>query len=171
MFFLIQFILLLLLFATQITLLEHFAFAGVTPDLALIFVVFCALHFQEYRGVGMGVVVGVIQDCLSGGLLGVNTLSKGLIAFIFSALKDKIMVEGIVPIFFFIIASSLLDGLIYYLVMVTLLKGDIPASFLFSSLPVFAAYNALVGPLVFYGLDLNRRWVLRRFPNQFIRQI
>lgn len=170
MFFLIQFILLVVLFSTQITLLEKFAFAGITPDLALIYVIFCAIHFQDNRGIGMGFVVGLMQDVLSGGLLGVNTLSKSLIAFIFSSLKDKIMMEGVVPIFFFMIAASILDGFIYYLVMITLLKGELPASFLFSSLPVYAIYNAMVGPLIFYGLDINRKWIIRRFPNPFLRQ-
>ncbi|GJL77721.1 MAG: rod shape-determining protein MreD [Nitrospinaceae bacterium] len=168
--FLIQFIILLVLFSAQTTILENISIAGVTPDLILIFVVFCGINMHGGRGVGMGFAVGFIQDCLSGGLLGVNTLSKSLIAFIFSALKDKILVEGLLSIFLFIIFASMLDGMIFYLVMVTLFKGEISGSFLFSSVPVYAIYNGCVGPILFYILDLNRRWIHRRFSNPYLRQ-
>jgi len=170
MFFLIQFLILVVLFSVQTTLLENFSIAGVTPDLALIFVVFCGIHFKGSRGVGMGFIVGLIQDGLSGGLLGVNTLSKSLISFFFSTLKDKLMVEGLFPIFLFIITASLLDGIIFYVVLVTLLKGAVPGSFLFSSLPIYAIYNGCVGPMLFYFLDLNRKWILHKFPNPYLRQ-
>jgi rod shape-determining protein MreD len=171
MFFLIQFFILVVLFSTQTAFLEHFSIADVTPDLALIFVVFCGIHFKGSRGIGMGFAVGLIQDCLSGGLLGVNTLSKSLISFFFSTLKEKLMVEGLFPIFLFIIAASLLDGIIFYLVLVTLFKGDVPGSFLFSSLPIYAIYNGCVGPILFYFLDINKKWVQRKFPNPYLRQI
>jgi rod shape-determining protein MreD len=170
MFVLIQVLILVVLFSAQTTFLGKFSIAGVTPDLAMIFVVFCAIHFKGIRGIGMGFAVGFIQDCLSGGLLGVNTLSKSLISFFFSTLKDKLMVEGLFPIFLFIITASLLDGVIYYLVLVTLFKGQVPGSFLFSSLPIYAIYNGCVGPILFYFLESNRKWVLRKFSNPYVRQ-
>ncbi len=169
MFFLTQSILILFLFCTQTTLLAPFAVAGITPDLALIFVVYCGFHFQGNGGVAMGFAVGLLQDCLSGGILGVNTLSKSLIGTFFSTLKDKILVEGFVPIFFFLIVASLVDGFIFYLLLVTLLKGSLPGRFLFAELPVYALYNACVGPLCFYFFDIVRKWTVRRFPNAFVR--
>jgi rod shape-determining protein MreD len=170
MVFINQFIILLILFSTQTTFLENFSIAGVTPDLILIFVVYCGINLRGSRGIGIGFAVGLIQDCLSGRLLGVNTLSKSLIALFFSALKDKIMVEGVLAIFLFTITASLLDGIIYYLVLITLFKGEVPGSFLFSSLPVYALYNGCVGPVLFYFLDANRKWVLRKLPNSYLRQ-
>jgi rod shape-determining protein MreD len=170
MFFLIQFFILVVLFSTQTTFLGNFSIVGITPDLALIFVVYCSIHFKGSRGIGMGFTVGLIQDCLSGGLLGVNTLSKSLISFYFSTLKDKIIVEGVFPIFLFIITASLLDGAIFYFVLITLFKGEVPGSFLFSSLPIYAIYNGCVGPVLFYFLDLNRKWVADKFSNPYLRQ-
>ena len=80
------------LFSIQTTFLEIFSFGGVTPDLILIVVVYCGINFTKNSGVGLSALVGFIQDCLSGGILGVNTLSKGLVGIFFSALKDKIIV-------------------------------------------------------------------------------
>lgn len=170
MFVLTQFLILVVLFSAQTTFLEKFSIVGITPDLVLIFVVYCGIHFKGIRGIGMGFTVGLVQDCLSGGLLGVNTLSKSLISFFFSTLKDKIMVEGLLPIFLFIITASLLDGVIFYLVLVTLFKGEVSGGFLFSSLPIYAIYNGCVGPVLFYFLDLNRKWIANKFSNPYLRQ-
>ena len=171
MYFLIQIIIILALFAVQTTFLENFSFAGVTPDLALIYVVYCGIHFQGGRGIATGFAVGLVQDCLSGRLLGVNTLSKSVVALFFSALKDKILVEGLLSIFLFIITASMLDGFIFYLLLVVLFKGEMSGSFLFSSLPVYAIYNGCVGPVLFYFLNVNRKWLLRKFENPHFRQI
>ena len=170
MFVLTQFLILVVLFSAQTTFLEKFSIVGITPDLALIFVVYCGIHFKGIRGIGMGFTVGLVQDCLSGGLLGVNTLSKSLISFFFSTLKDKIMVEGMFPIVLFTIAASLLDGIIFYFVLTTLFKGEVPGSFLFSSLPIYAIYNGCVGPVLFYFLELNRKWVVNKFSNPYLRK-
>lgn len=171
MFILVHCILVLFLFSVQTTWLRHLSLAGVTPDLALIFVVYCGIHFKGARGIWMGFTVGLVQDCLSGGLLGVNTLSKSLVAFFFAMLKDKIIVEGLVPISFFLVGASLFDGAIFYVVLVSLLKGQVSAGFLFPSLFIYGLYNGLAGLFLFYVLDLNRKWILRKFPNQFIRPL
>ncbi len=46
------------LFLVQTTFLEIFALGGVTPDLALIFAVYCGVHFQRNGGIGAGVIIG-----------------------------------------------------------------------------------------------------------------
>jgi len=168
MFFLIQSLVLLLLFSIQTTWLDALSVAGVRPDLALIFVVYCGFQFRGNHGVGMGAAVGLIQDCLSGGLLGVNTLSKSLVALFFSTLKDKILVEGFLPTAFFIFSASLFDGLVYHLVLVTLFKGDFPGGWVVSSVFAYALYNACIGPILFYGLDLLKKWMVPRHPTLYL---
>ena len=113
------------LFSVQTTILEIFSLGGVTPDLALIFVVYCGVHFQRNGGIGAGVIIGFVQDCLSGGLLGINTLSKGLVGLFFSVLKDKIVVEGFIPISFFIFTVSLLDGMTYFIISSSLTAAQV----------------------------------------------
>ena len=168
MFLLIQSSVLLLLFILQTAFLEPFSLAGVCPDLALIFVIYCGFNFRGNYGVGMGFFVGLIQDCLSGGLLGVNTLSKSMVAFSFSMLKDKILVDGAIPICFFIFSASLVDGMIYYLILVTLLKGSASGTFMFSSVFVYALYNAVLGPVMFFMLDKIKGWIQPKFPHLYM---
>ena len=171
MFLLIQSILLILLFSIQSSVLDGFSIAEVMPDLALIYVVYCGIFFQGSRGAVMGIVVGFIQDCLSGGLLGINTLSKSLMGYFFSALKDKLFVEGFLPICFFVAASSIFDGLIFYVVFISLLKGELPSQFLYTQLPIFALYNAFLAPLIFFLLNKKRKWILEKIPFNSLRPL
>ena len=147
------------LFSAQTTWLELFSFDGVTPDLILVWVVYCGVRCSRAGGIGAGITLGLIQDSLSGGLLGVNTLSKGLIAYFFSTLKDKFFVEGVVPIGIFLVFSSVFDGLVFYFSMGTILKGEVATSFLYQKLPVCSIYNALIGPFMFVVLDRIDSWV------------
>lgn len=161
LFFSIVFI---LLFSIQTSLLSHFSVGGVTLDLALILTVFCGVLLKGNRGIWVGFSLGLIQDCLSGSLLGVNTLSKSIIGYTFSRLKDKLMVEGFIPISVILLAASFFDGLVYYLALITLLEAQIPFSFLFNTLPVYAMVNALVGPILFFFLNWSAKQILRKFP-------
>jgi rod shape-determining protein MreD len=159
------------LLSVQTTLLDIFSLGGVTPDLALIFVVYCGVHFQRNGGVGAGVIIGFVQDCLSGGLLGINTLSKGLAGLFFSVLKDKIVVEGFVPISFFIFTVSLLDGMAYFIILSSLTTAQVKEGVLLFHMFVFGIYNSAAGLLLFYLLDKGRQWINHKIPNQVLRPL
>jgi rod shape-determining protein MreD len=159
MYYLAQALLLVFLFSAQTTWLELFSFGGITPDLVLIWVVYCGVRHFRTGGIGAGVVMGLVQDSLSGGLLGVNTLSKGLIGYFFSTLKDKFYVEGLIPIGIFLIFSSIFDGFVFYFSMGTILKGEVASSFLYQSLPIYCVYNALLAPFMFMALDKIDGWL------------
>jgi len=154
----------ILLFSLQTSLMSYFSVGGVTLDLALILAVYCGVLLKGDRGIWVGFAIGLVQDCLSGSLLGVNTLSKSVIGFTFSTLKDKLMVVGFVPISVILLAASFFDGLVYYLTMTALLKAPIPFSFLFKPLLIYAMYNALVGPILFFFMNWGKQWALRKFP-------
>ena len=164
-------LLLVLLFSIQSTFLELFSLGGVVPDLALIFVVYCGIHFQKNGGIKMGVLVGLIQDSLSGRLLGVNTLSKGLIGLFFSALKDKILVDGILPISYFLFVASLIDTIIYFTTTISLMGAQTQIDSLLYYVTFFGVYNAVAGLFLFHVFDRLRRWLHRKFPNQVFQSI
>jgi rod shape-determining protein MreD len=153
MYYFSQALIAIFLFSAQTTWLQLFSFGGVTPDLILVWVVYCGVRYSRSGGIGAGIILGLVQDSLSGALLGVNTLSKGLSAYFFSTLKSKFYVEGVIPIGIFLILSSIFDGLVFYFSMGTILKGEIASSFMYQSLPMYSIYNALIGPFMFVILD------------------
>jgi len=94
-----------------------------------------------------------------------------LAGLFFYSLKGKIIVEGAVPISFFIFVASLVDGMIYFLAMTSLLGGQVKGGFFFSSLILFGIYNAVVAPFLFYLFDKGRQWVHLKFPSQALKTI
>jgi len=63
------------------TLAPVLRIGDVTPDLPLIVVVLLALHRGSEVGCLAGLVTGLLQDAASGGLLGVQALTKALVGF------------------------------------------------------------------------------------------
>jgi rod shape-determining protein MreD len=154
-------LLLLLLISIQTTLLSLFAISGIVPDLVLIFAVFCGIKLKDNRGAYAGLISGFIQDCFSGGALGFNTLSKSLIGYVFSRLKDKIMVEGNVPICFFLFLSSVFDSTLFFCIQFLLFRNEWGEA-LVPAILVFSLYNAVIGPFSFWAFDEGKRWFLQK---------
>ena len=61
MYYLAQILIVLILFSIQTTWLGMFSIGGVVPDLALIWVVYCAVHFSRTMGIGSGVILSLIH--------------------------------------------------------------------------------------------------------------
>jgi rod shape-determining protein MreD len=171
MYYFAQILIVIILFTIQTTWLGMFSIGGVVPDLALIWVVYCGVHCSRTMGIGSGIVTGIIQDSLSGGLLGVNTLSKSFIGLFFAALKDKFYVEGVIPVAFFLIASSLFDGLVFYFSMNTVLKGEVASSFLYQSLPAYSIYNGIVGPIIFLLFNQLNKWLKSKMSDPYMNTV
>ena len=159
------------LFSTQTTFLRVIFPGNVVPDLILIVAVYSGIHLKKSRGIWLAALIGFFQDCLSGGLLGVNFLSKGLVGLFFCAIKDKIIVQGIIPISFFMFVTSLVDGMIYFVSMTSLLGGQIKGNLLFSSIILFGVCNAVIAPFLFYMFDKARQYLHRKFPTQVFESI
>jgi rod shape-determining protein MreD len=166
-----QILIVIILFSIQTTWLGMFSIGGVIPDLALIWVVYCGIHCTRTIGIGSGIVIGILQDSLSGGLLGLNTFSKSFIGFFFATLKGKFFVEGVVPVAFFLVASSLFDGLVFYFFMSTVLHGEVSSSFLYQSLPAYIIYNGIVGPILFLLFNQFNNWLKSKMSDPYINQV
>ncbi len=162
---------LVFLLSIQTTFLRVIFPGNVVPDLILIVAVYSGIHLKKNRGIWLAALIGFLQDCLSGGLLGVNFLSKGLVGLFFCSIKDKIIVQGIIPIGFFMFATSLVDGMIYFVSMTSLMGGHFKSNFLFSSIILFGVCNAVIAPFLFYILDKIRQLLRRKFPSQVFESI
>ena len=67
--------------------------ADVAPDIPLIVVVMLALRRGPEFGCGAGFVAGLLQDAATGGLLGVQALTKSVIGFGVGALGGRLRVS------------------------------------------------------------------------------
>jgi len=67
--------------------------ADVAPDIPLIVVVMLALRRGPEFGCGAGFLAGLLQDAATGGLLGVQALTKSIIGFGVGALAGRLRVS------------------------------------------------------------------------------
>ena len=74
----------------QVAYFSFYPLGGVTPDLLLIVVIILALFNGPRHGAYWGFLAGLLQDLFSGGLFGVNIVSKLLLGYTFGFLKQKL---------------------------------------------------------------------------------
>ena len=75
------------------TLGQVLRIADVAPDIPLIVVVLLALRRGPEFGCGAGFIAGLLQDAASGGLLGVQALTKAVIGFAIGAVGARLRVS------------------------------------------------------------------------------
>ncbi len=76
----------------QTTVAEYFLeTVGAKPDLLLVLAFVLGLMRGKRGGATLGCLLGFLQDIMSGGLLGINALSKGLIGFGAGAFRRDLM--------------------------------------------------------------------------------
>jgi rod shape-determining protein MreD len=75
----------------QSTISEYFnVWLGARPDVMALVVVYLGLQRSQETGLIGGFILGLFQDVLSGGLLGANALSKGLIGHATGSLRRNV---------------------------------------------------------------------------------
>ena len=85
--------------------------ADVAPDIPLIVVVMLALRRGPEFGCGAGFLAGLLQDAATGGLLGVQALTKSLIGFGVGALAGRLRVSQPLVQVPGLVVLSLIEGM------------------------------------------------------------
>jgi rod shape-determining protein MreD len=75
-------IVLFIILIAQVTLVDIVSFKGYRPDLILLFLLFRLPKKGTYRPILIGFGVGLLQDLVGGGFLGVNALAKSVLGFL-----------------------------------------------------------------------------------------
>lgn len=149
------FIILLLAFTIQVTILEYIKLAGARPDIMVLFVVFFGLFFGAGTGFEAGLISGLLKDIYSLDIFGVNTVILALTGLIVGALSPKFFKESIFTqftiVFVFMLVSmlahfavsSLIRKITYISMPEYLFRLIIPSS-LYTALLSFAVFPILI---------------------------
>ncbi len=98
----------------QCTVVPMVGIGGVVPDVPIVLVVLLALRYGAEAGCVTGFALGLAQDALAGGPLGLHALSRALIGFAMGDLPRWILVaRPLVPVVL-AIAATLGDGLVRF---------------------------------------------------------
>lgn len=103
----------LVAFAAQTSLFGPLAPWGFRPDLALVVVAVCGLHFGPLRGGAIGLISGFVIDLYGGRLIGMGGLAKLAAGVTAGLIGQRVFRERSVMRAGVILATSLMGNLVY----------------------------------------------------------
>ena len=96
------------------TTLTRFAVVGTsTVDLVLVAVIGVALTTGPVGGMVSGTVVGLIQDALSSGVVGIGGLAKTLVGFLVGAIGQQFIVTAALPRLVMFVAATAVHAAVF----------------------------------------------------------
>ncbi|MBC8278273.1 MAG: rod shape-determining protein MreD [FCB group bacterium] len=104
---------LVLLFAAQIALVDLVVIGGYRPDIILIYMIFRCKLVTGYQFVLLGFLIGLTQDLLGGGFIGLNAMSKTLAAFILAKVFAEEIPHGKLKFYLGVTACILVHDFTY----------------------------------------------------------
>lgn len=133
---------------TQAVLLAPLSLGGIEPDLFLLLAFFLALRSSVEAATVQGFVIGLCQDALSGGPLGLRAFTYSLLAFLTARLSHDLYTEKPLAQFWLLLGGSAAGGGIS-LVLLTFFLGPPPLlRTLIWVIAPEALYTAAVGLLL-----------------------
>lgn len=139
--------------ALAIALVLQTTIAGMTMtggslvNVVLIAVVYVALAFGPVSGILAGTFGGIVQDALSGGVVGIGGLSKTIVGFFVGVLGAQFIVSQPLPRLVMFVGATLVHELCYQALYALVESRSF--TFLYSAVLTQAAINGVVGVLAF----------------------
>jgi rod shape-determining protein MreD len=120
---------------------------GSLVNVVLIAVVYVALAFGPVTGMLAGTFGGIVQDALSGGVVGIGGLSKTIVGFFVGVLGAQFIVSQPLPRLVMFVGATLVHELCYQALYA--LVESRAFTFQYSAVLTQAAINGVVGVLAF----------------------
>ena len=146
--------------AVQTTLAPMVAGLGAPVDLVLVVVVAAAVVGGPMTGLWVGTVGGLLQDALSGGVIGVGGLAKSLVGYIVGQFGARFMIARSWHQFLVFFLASLVHAGCFVGVSNLLSNGGRMTSY--GAVLTEATANAVIGVTVAVGMQVGPEWFGRR---------
>jgi rod shape-determining protein MreD len=153
----------------QTSLVQALAVGGATPDLPFIMTVFWALRRGPEAGCGAGFLAGLLQDVATGGLVGVQALTKALAGFSLGLVGGRLWVANPLVQVPGLVALTVAEGLLRFgLLQLFHYPASLSALLIDVILPQ-ALYNGVLGAaciVAMLGMEMGRAQVALRSPRR-----
>ena len=146
--------------ALQTTLARFLVGSGIRLDLVLVVVIYAALTWGPVAGLLSGTVGGIVQDALSGGIIGVSGLAKSTVGFLVGTFGTQFVVVRPVPRFLVFFGATLAHAL-GFLGLYAMLESPMPSA-TYGAVLVQAIGNGVSGLVAFQLVESVPRFVRRR---------
>lgn len=159
----------LIAIAVQTTLAGYiFRGSSTAIDLVLIVVVYIGIKSGPATGTLAGTVAGLIQDALSGGILGIYGLGKTMVGFLSGLLGTQFIVTAPLPRFLLLVVATILHAAIFIGLNRLLNLQQVSADY--ASVLGQAFGNAFVGVVAFQMIEWFPGFVDRRRAGRFLKR-
>jgi rod shape-determining protein MreD len=139
---------LLLCAMAQAVLLGPLSVWGIRPDLFLLLVFLVSQRVSPEAATGLGFLIGLCQDGLSGGPLGLHAFSDSLVGFLAARLSNHMYTDKPLALFWLLLGGSAAAGGITLALLAFFLGPRLVLPALFRVILPEALYTAAVGLLI-----------------------
>lgn len=101
----------------QSSTFNSFQVWGIKPDLLLLVIVFNAFLRGYREGAFVGFCAGLLQDIITGSYIGLNALTYMAVGYLVGMAQSKLYKESSLIMMFLMLAASLAEQLLKYLLM------------------------------------------------------
>jgi rod shape-determining protein MreD len=144
----------------QTTLSRLLIGGTIAVNLVLVAVIYLALAYGPVSGLLAGMIGGLAQDALAGGVVGIGGLSKTLVGFIVGVLGAQFIVSQTLPRFLMFVVASLVHELVFEGLRALIEARSFAPHY--SAALVQSLVNAFVGVLAFQIVEGGPGFLARR---------
>lgn len=134
---------------TQVVLLGPLSVWGIRPDLFLLLVFLASQRVSQEVATLLGFLIGLCQDGLSGGPLGLRAFTDSLVGFLASRLSQHMYTDKPRALFWLLLGGSAASGGTTLILLMFFLGPRPFAPALLRVIAPEALYTAAVGVLIF----------------------
>jgi len=146
--------------ALQTTLSGMLTGGAIAVNLVLVAVVYLALSYGAVTGTLTGMVGGLAQDALAGGIVGLGGMTKTVIGFVVGVLASQFNLSTTLPRLVMFVAATVLHQVVFEGLHAML--GGRAVTLNWSAVLIQALANALIGIMAFLIVERGPETVQRR---------
>jgi rod shape-determining protein MreD len=146
----------------QSTLFRAFSINNAIPDMVLVLVIFYALLNGDRKGTVYGMMCGLLEDIYIGRFIGINSISKGITAYIVGRLGENVFKDNLIIGVIGVIGGTLLNsGLLFILSLTSFEVFNLDHS-IFIDIIYQGIYNTLIAiPMYVWYYHSSNRGLLK----------
>lgn len=150
-----------IIYFLQVNIFSSFTIAGISPNLFIIYVLFIGLYANQFWGITLGVIFGLIIDLIFGKTIGITAVMLCIIGFLGSYFDKNFSKENKLTIIFMIAGTTLIYEFGVYFLNSIILEFDREYFYFARIVIVEIIYNILL-TIIIYPLIQKIGYIIDR---------
>jgi len=159
----LMFIILIFCLILPGTVFHYWSWGGIKPDLAMLWLIYIALHHRPVEGAVYGLATGLLVDLFFGRYIGMYTITLVVVALLISFLQQRWYRENVVLTIVLVFMGTFLGQAIIFLLAITAGLNWYPGEAIRVIIGI-SLYNSLLVPLTYPLIhrSFTKGWLLKK---------